>query len=589
MTKEIKKSSSKYTVVAVVAAIAAALYWFWAFPYRAALGYREQLQLFQTTGKYLADRAGIPAGISVYIGEFLTQTFNNFWIGAAVMTCVLLLFLFLMRHVVRACSPEAPKSTAFLLALIALIALWLFLGNPDVTLGFVVALILTLASVLIFISETRGVMGADIYIHMLALTALLYWLAGPVAILFSLIIILNSIKSDDISTLHKVLFSVVSLAWLAVNFYLWSIALVYPLSYQLIGIGYLIKPDVLSVGQIVIEILCVLIPSVVPLMVRIPQKIAVPSLAAASAVTVVAGYCYSYDAVTYRLIDYDYMVRANDWDGIISYSDRHDPDLPISVSATNLALGMTGFLDSRAFDYYQNGTEGLMPPFVKETLSSWTTGEIFFQLGMINTAQRFYFEGMEAIPNYNKSVRAVRRLAETAIIRGEYPLAEKYLKMLENTTFYKNWARRNLDLIKDPQAVAAHPLYGVLRSRMVDEDYLFNSGELDKTLSQLFLKDPANNLAKQYLVVYPLLRRDLDGFVRNMGTVAASLPQYNPQLAQQAVAFMSMKNRQPIPQGMVSPAVEQSLRGFAQAWTSKNPDLIAPYRRSLYHYLISDK
>ena len=250
---------------------------------------------------------------------------------------------------------------------------------------------------------------------------------------------------------------------------------------------------------------------------------------------------------------------------------------------------MTGQLDSRAFDYYQNGTEGLFPSFSKEAISSWTTGETFFQLGLINSAQRFYFEGMEAIPNYNKSARAVRRLAETAMIRGEYALAEKYLHLLENTTFYRNWARRNLELIKDPKAVEAHPLYGTLSNRMVNEDYLFSEGELDKTLGQLFIKDPGNDLARQYLILYPLLQRDLNKFVQYMGVVAESHPQYNPLLAQQALAFISMKNGQQIPQNMVSPMVEQSLRGFAQAWTSKNPELIEPYRHTLYHYLISNE
>ena len=283
------------------------------------------------------------------------------------------------------------------------------------------------------------------------------------------------------------------------------------------------------------------------------------------------------------------MVRANDWDGIIIYSDRHDPDLPLSVSATNLALGMTGQLDARPFDYFQHGPEGLIPSFTKEPLSSWTTGEILFQLGLVNSAQRFYFEGMEAIPNYNKSARAVKRLAETAMIRGEYKLAEKYLRMLENTTFYRKWARRNLELINNPQDIAAHPLYGTLRSRMVDEDYLFSEGELDKTLGQLFTKVPSNSLARQYLILYPLLQRDLDKFGQYMGVVSESLSQYNPPLAQQALAFISMKNGQPIPQGAVNPVVEQSLRGFAQAWTSKNPELITPYRRTLFHYLISDK
>ena len=582
--------SSRYFDPTIYAVIAAALYWFWAFPYRAALGFREEMQLFQTTGAYFASLAGRPGGVSVYIGEFLTQTFNNYWLGAAVVTAVLILFTWLIRQVINAFSIEFSKALELALSLLPLTALWLFLGNPDVTMAFPVALLCVLGGTMMFICESSPSDYIGRCLHMLALTAFLYWLAGPVTVVFTLLIIAYAIKDKAFSLMHKILFSILTLVWSVINFYGWSLVMTsYPVSCQLIGIGYLLKPDVLEGGQIIVEVLCVVIPVAVPIFARVPSKILTPSSVGFAIAIGMVCYPKCYDATTYRLIDYDYMVRANDWEGILGYSDRHDPDLPLSVSATNLALGMTGQLDTRAFDYFQNGPEGLIPPFTKEAISSWTTGEILFQLGMVNSAQRFYFEGMEAIPNYNKSVRAVKRLAETAIIRGDYRLAEKYLRLLENTSFYRNWARRNLELIRNPQSVAAHPFYGVMRNRMLGEDYLFSEGELDKTLGQLFMKDASNELAKQYLVVYPLLQRDLDKFSQYMGVVAEKYPEYNPALAQQALAFMAMKNGQPIPQGMVSPVYEQKLRGFAQAWTSKNPDLIAPHRRTLYHYLISNE
>lgn len=589
MTKETQKSSSKYIVTATVVVMGAALYWFWAFPYRAALSYREQLQLFQTTGSYLADMAGRPAGIAAYFGEFLTQTFNNFWIGAAVMATLLILFLIINMALIKSFFHETKPTATLLISMVPLTALWLYLGNADVTLGFVVALILTLSAVLLFISTYSDSGTAGRYLHMLALTAFLYWLIGPMVIVFTLLVIFYAGKGDGLSLTHRILFSSLSLVWVVVNFFMWMPSLPYPVSYQLIGIGFLMKPDVLEVGQVVVEALCILLPVFALIAQNVPRKVMVPTVVGFIVAAAVVCYPRCYDSATYRLIDYDYMVRSNDWEGILKYSDRHNPDLPLSVSATNLALGMTGQLDARAFDYFQNGPEGLIPSFSKEPISSWTTGEIFFQLSMVNTAQRFYFEGMEAIPNYNKSVRAVRRLAETAIIRGDYLLAEKYLHLLENTTFYRNWARRNLELIKDPQVMASHPLYGRLRSRMVDQDYLFSEGEIDKTLGQLFIKDASNSLAKQYLMLYPLLQRDLNKFAQYMGVIAESDPHYNPLLAQQAAAFMAMKNGQPMPQGMVSPAVEQTLRGFAQAWTSKNPDLIARHRHTLFHYLISNE
>lgn len=480
-------TKAKLTIYSIFAAVAAACYWFWAVPFRAALAYREEMQLFLTTSEYFREVASSPLGLLRYAGEFLTQFFNNPWIGASVMTACLLLPSLGCFAILRRLVLSAGIWAAFAIALIPSAALWLLMGNPNAPLGIAV--------------------GAD-------LIALALWACAPL------------IKRPARAVL---------------------------------------SPG-LSPGK---------------------TRYAAPLLIAIEASAIVMLFPKCYDAATYRLLDYDYLVRTARWDAILRLSERHQPELPMSVSATNLALGMTGQLDSRAFHFFQNGPEGLAPPFARETLSSWMTGEIFFHLGMINTAERFAFEGMEAIPGYSKSPRALKRLAETAIIRGDMKVAEKYLKILDHTLFYRKWARRNLRLLNDTAAIDSHPLYGRMRRLASKETYLFSEGEIDKTLGQLFLHNPGNELARQYLIVWPLLQRDLGKFSQYMGVVAEKLPDYNPPLAQQALAFMAMKQGQPIPRQMVPAQVEQQLKGFAQAWTSRNPDLIAQYGHTLFHYLVS--
>ena len=587
-------TSAKYILTAVFVAVAAVLYWFWAVPYRSALGYREQLQLFQTTGDYIRRLLPHPGGMATYIGEFLTQFFNNYWIGAAVMSGMLTLFLLGCHKAIRRLTASMSPYAALALAFTPLVALLLFLGNPDVTMNFVTALTSVMWATVLYLRLDAGTTTARRCmiresVLTLLFTTLLYWLCGPTTIIFTLLAIVSGCRHTDLPATYKAIPAIVSVLWLAANVWIWSPLLPYPLTYQLIGIGYMMMPDALYVGEIIVVTLCILVPSMACLMAKLPQQIMVPTLVGLELIALIIIFPKSYDITTYRLIDYDYMVRANDWEGILRYSDAHEPNLPLSVSATNLAAAMTGRLDAIAFNYPQHGPEGLIPPFLKESLSSWNTGEIFFQLGLVNSAQRFYFEGMEAIPNYNKSSRAIRRLAETAIIRGDYTLAEKYLTMLRNTLFYYKWAQRNLELIRNPKNVENHPLYGTLRKRMIGEDYMFSEGELDKTLGQLFLKDPANTPAKQYLILYPLLQRDLNKFAQYMGVVVEADPRYNPLLAQQALAFISMKNGQQIPSGAVPESVINQLRGFASAWTSKNPALIEPYRRSLFYYLLSEE
>lgn len=490
----------------MTAALAAVIYCFWAFPYRAALSYREEMQLFLTSGSYFRERVTSLSSLAAYCGEFLTQFFNNFWIGAAVMTILFVIVLLLSYRILRILLPAIPKYISFTLAIIPVILVWLLLGDPNVAIDILVIAIAILAGV---------------YVILIVATSLWHVRKAKNGKPDT-----NTHFATPDNTCHS------------------------------------------SARKSPVILTCILL------------------MAEIAAVVIL--YPRAYDAKTYQLINYDYLVRANDWEGILDYSDKTDPDLPLSVSATNLALGMTGQLDSRAFSYFQNGPEGLVPPFAKETISSWTTGEIFFHLGMLNSARRFYFEGMEAIPTYNKSARAIRRLAEIAMINGDNVLARKYLHLLENTLFYRKWAKRSQNLLDDPSAIDSHPLYGSLRKSVIDETYMFSESELDKTFGQLYLKNPDNSLARQYLIVYPLLQRDLNKFMQYMGVVAESRPDYNPPLAQQVIAFMSMKNGRPVPPGAVAPAIEQQLRNFAKAWTSKDPAQIALHRRSLFHYLVSN-
>lgn len=180
----------------------------------------------------------------------------------------------------------------------------------------------------------------------------------------------------------------------------------------------------------------------------------------------------------------------------------------------------------------------------------------------------------------------MRRLAETAMIRGDVKVAEKYLKMLTHTIFYKKWAQRNLQLLKTPRGIDNHTLYGTLRRHIPYNDNLYSEDDIDKSFGQMYLKDTSNTLARQYLVVYPLLERNLDKFMQYMQMVAEKDPAYNPLLAQEGAAFYFMSKGMTPPPGLVSPAATRALQQFSRAWTTKDTAALAPFKGSLYYYLM---
>ena len=352
----------------------------------------------------------------------------------------------------------------------------------------------------------------------------------------------------------------------------------------MLGISYYRFPETLPY-------VLMAIPVVVALLVWLSRKDYlkwVPAVPAIVVLLILSAFFIprGFNAKKYELIEYDHLVRVQNWNAIIAKAEKQMPDLPMSVSATNLALGMTNQLGDRAFDFYQRGSEGLLPKFERNFATTQLTGEIYYWLGLVNTAQRFAFEAMEAIPNYNKSARVVKRLAETNLINGQYKVAEKYLKMLEKTVFYRPWAQRTMALLGNEKAINEHPLYGTLRQYRLQEDFLFSDRELDKICGQLFVHNSQNQMAAQYLVMLPLLDNDMPRFMQYVQVVQNKI-NYNPRHCQEGIAFAFMQQRQQPPRGVVSQLILQQMNEFAQAYSQdRNSPELNRFRNTVWYYLV---
>ncbi len=402
-----------------------AVYLFWAIPYRGALNYHEEFQLFLTDCDYFASHLSQRGGLAVYLSEFLVQFYNNYWIGALIIALEFVVIQRLTFMILRtAVAAKAGLYLLLALSLIPVILLWIVLGDINVMHSLIIAFIIALLLICLVVK------------------------------------VLKSRKSRIAGTLVSAILFI----------------------YMAGASHYRIPGMILSVENI-------------------------------------------YNSKTYELLDYDLLVRAGNWEKIIQKAESQQPDLPMSVCATNFALGMTGQLGSRGNQFFQNGPDGLLPPFVKDHFSTLTTAEVFFHLGLVNTAQRFYFEAMEAEPNYAKSCRVIRRLAETNLINGQYAVARKYLHLLEKTMFYKKWAQRTLALIDSGDAaVKEYPLYGHMRKMKMNDDFLFSDREVDKICGRLLVHNHENTLAIQYMLFYAVLENNYEKLVQYMQLVNSEIP-----------------------------------------------------------------
>ena len=83
--------------------------------------YIEQLQLFQFSGDYLADKISYPGGLSSVIGEFLTQFFITPYLGPFIFAALLTGIGLTMRAVVRQITPEKELYLIYLLPVLSLL------------------------------------------------------------------------------------------------------------------------------------------------------------------------------------------------------------------------------------------------------------------------------------------------------------------------------------------------------------------------------------------------------------------------------------------------------------------------------------
>lgn len=564
-----KKFLSKHTPLLLTLVFGLVVFLFWRILYPFALTYQEQLQLFLFDGDYFCGRMAEPGGFARYVAEFLMQFYNSVTIGALIIA---VLYMLVQRLTWRLMGSDSYYVWSF----IPVIMLWYAMGDESVMLTYVVALLMALSAALAWRLVRLVRLGKLVRLALVLVTIpLLYWLIGPMVLLVAVLMMPWAV-------------AVPALVYALALILLSAHYLPFPMLRVVLGISYYRIPETMPY-------MLMAIPVVIWIMALFIKKLPQPKPWVACvqvlvvAVLVLVPKAFGFDARKYDLIEYDYLVRIGDWKGVIAKAEKRMPDLPMSVSATNLALGMTNQLGDRAFNFYQRGSEGLLPKFERNFATSQLTGEIYFNLGLVNTAQRFAFESMEAIPNYNKSARVVKRLAETNLINGQYEVARKYLQMLEKTIFYRPWAQRTMAMLGDEKAIDAHPLYGKLRQYRLQEDFLFSDRELDKICGLLFMHNQQNQMAAQYLLMMPLLDRDIPRFMSYVKVVQNRIG-YNPQHCQEGIAFAFMQQRQQPPKGAVSPFVLQQMNDFAQTYSNdKSAAGLNRFRNTAWYYLTVGK
>ena len=570
---------------------------FWSVPYMSGLCFQEQYQMFLFDIGYFLERIVLPGGLADYISEFFVQFYYMPVLGGTIIALLLMSIQAISWGLMKQYGMKAVFP-GYLLSFVPSIVLWCAMGDQNLLLSFVVALS---GALLMGWIHNRFHNRLVKVVFELVSTAFVYWFLGPVVFLYAALMIGDTLMKGKqnghiLSSLgYSACLLILTVAWILLT----TQSLQYPLYRIFSGLNYYRYPGTVSplpLGVMIWTVVVVffgMVPDGHAWIKKLQQSKVVMVLA--YVLVIVAswfGIKASFDEMTYDLIDYDFLVRTEQWDKIIEKAEKKPATTPLSVSCVNLALSQKGMLADRLFEFYQNGGEGLFPTFTRDMISPVSTAEIFFRLGMVNDAERYMFEAQEAIPNHRKSARLTRRIIECEIINGNYQVAAKLLRRLQKTLFYSNWANQTMALLGNEKAINRHPIYGKLRKyREKKQDFLFSDREMDQMLGLLFLNDNHNRMAYEYLMCYELLQRDLEKFVQYYPLGRFVGYDHIPRSFQEILIGNWMKTHsdpRTIPYSVDAQNVNNTLN-FIQLYMQnpKNPQLgQQPYVSNAWHYVM---
>jgi hypothetical protein len=497
----------------------------------------EQNQLFQQTLPYISEHLMQPGGCAFVAAEFLVQFFLLPYAGAAITAALLTAIGVLTYVLLRQITSQAADRMLLLCLLPVMGLLFIQFDFNYLMYGTVAFLFMLAALYLVCGLSSFSVRFAG---HVLAV-GLLFYVAGPVFALYAVLAVVYELLFPSprhylsllllfealligILSVYFAVYGEFRLAFLPDGYYHVSLA-----PEQVIYFAWWSLPLLLILAYFIQKRKAKLWieTAVMLILIAVISKVGVDAYG---------------DKKSALVKELDYYSRTEQWDKILKRCEGPLNNY-LYINYVNLALSHKGELGEKLFHYDQHGLQGLVINWNKTASSSVMLSDIYFAMNDMAPAQEMAFEAnISAISAGNG--RMMKRLVETNLIYGEYPVAEKYISILEHTFAYKEWASAHRRFLYQDAEVEKDALLGEKRRSLVDSQSLSLVDGLESELQQIAEANPASARAPiEYVGAFYLLSKDVAQFQalieRYFGTPV--LPVL-PRSFQEAVILLSEKD-----------------------------------------------
>ena len=499
----------KYKLVAFWLIVFGALFAFLQMCFEYHFYYIEQSQLFLFSEAYIRNKLLLPGGFSMLVAEFLVQFFIRPYVGALVTAVLLTGVGVCTAGIVKRIAPVSGLFILYVLPMLALLFMHFdFNYRVQGTVCYLMMMALLCGYMRIRNDLFRLVAGC-------VLVPVLFWLAGSITVLFAGMVCLF----EGLRKTPKWYISLIGVA----EVLLLGVGTVY---FSLMGeYRWVFGPDLyyhytLHPKEIIYySWICLPLVFLIAFFVRNKNSLSgkklfagiscIAQLAMIAAVLWWGMPKYS-DAKTLKLKKLDYFARTEQWDKTIEECKGKLTNF-LYMCHLNMALANKGELSDKMFNFDQRGPQGLLVQWNKSENISCMLSDIYFTMGATASSQDRAFEGyVSAMEDGNP--RMLKRLVQTNLIYGTYPVAEKYISILEKTYAYRDWAQSQRKYLYNDEVVESDPILGTRRRMLPDRNSLAMIKGLAGDLALFLEKGPANSAALQYLGAMYLLAKDLEGF-----------------------------------------------------------------------------
>lgn len=462
---------------------------------------QENTILFIFSGEYFSSFACKPGGILEYAGAFLTQGYKSKLYGSLLLTTLFLLFSASFVWATKLMTGEKrvhpiPVVVPSFLLLLILVREDYFLFQP---LGYLLMVVCFQAAVKSGEKRLFGIVPACFPV--------LYYLTGSFSFLFVLMVVayvLIFLKGRQ-----RFLFPLI-MGVTGVSTFLFfreilflqptEVLLGYPLKYSKL-------PDILPAGYMVV------FPFIVKAGMnrnrdrKLPDRYDVASLV----LLFVSAVFYTklhYDPEHRKELILEKFFICQKWDEVIRYHEQHRSEYAAGQYFFNLALVEKDELCERMFTCRQDYHGKLLTlPRTKENLNK--TFHFYYAIGMINEA---YHQAYESMVIHGYQAENLKMLVKTNLINGNHVIAERNIKILKKTLFYRKWAFRYEKMLNSQHAVLSDAELGrkaALRPRF---DFFVSPDDRDN-LDRMLIANPDNAKAFECKMAWLLLDKDYKNVV----------------------------------------------------------------------------